>query len=164
MRHPPAVPALALVGLALLAVGAAGQEAVPPGLVVPDPAEFQSSVPFEDPAMEATVRKLAGQLRCPTCQALSIEDSPSELSQQMKEVIRDLLREGLTPAEVREHFVGAYGEWILLSPTPSGFNLLVYALPFAALLLGFGVVLAGMRRWIGAARQEGGSDAAPPAP
>lgn len=164
MRATSTVSALALLGLAFLTPGVAGQEAVPPGFVVPDPAEFQSSAPFEDPGMEATVRKLASQLRCPTCQALSIEDSPSELSQQMKEVIRDLLREGMTPEEVRAHFVGAYGEWILLSPTPSGFNLLVYALPFAALILGFGVVVTGMRRWMGAAPREEETGPAPPAP
>jgi cytochrome c-type biogenesis protein CcmH len=120
----------------------------PPGAVIPDPAEFESSVPFDDPALEAQVRKLAAELRCPTCQALSIADSPSELSQQMKEVIRDRLREGMTPEEVRQHFVSAYGEWILLSPEPRGFNLLVYVLPVVALLLGLVVVGTGIRRWI----------------
>jgi cytochrome c-type biogenesis protein CcmH len=129
-------------------MGQVGQAAPPPGVVIPDPEVFQESQPFDDPAVEATVRRLATELRCPTCQALSIEDSPSELSQQMKSVIRDRLREGMTPEEVKAHFVAAYGEWILLSPTPSGFNLLVYVLPFAALLLGGVVLVVAMRSWM----------------
>lgn len=149
--------------LALPASLAARQEAIPPGAVVPDPTAFQESRPFDDPALEATVRQLARELRCPTCQALSIEDSPSQLSQQMKEVIRDRLREGMTPEEVRQHFVAAYGEWILLSPTPSGFNLLAYLLPLAALLVGAGVIVVAMRRWIGASQSAGESDTVHPA-
>jgi cytochrome c-type biogenesis protein CcmH len=151
--------------LALPAPLAAQQEATPPGeAVVPDPAAFQESQPFDDPALEATVRRLASELRCPTCQALSIEDSPSQLSQQMKEVIRDRLREGMTPEEVRQHFVAAYGEWILLSPTPSGFNLLAYLLPLAALLVGVGVIVVAMRRWMGAGQAAGESETVHPAP
>lgn len=138
------------------------QETIPPGAVIPDPAAFQAAAPSDDPELEATVRRLARELRCPTCQALSIEDSPSELSTQMKGVIRDRLREGMTPDEVRQHFVAAYGEWILLSPEPSGFNLLVYLLPFATLLGGGVLVVAAMRRWMGAGGQ--GPEAEPTLP
>ncbi|MEX0843160.1 MAG: cytochrome c-type biogenesis protein, partial [Gemmatimonadota bacterium] len=88
------------------------------------------------------------QLRCPTCQALSIADSPSELAREMEGVIRLRLQEGMTPEEVRESFVEAYGEWILLSPRPSGFNLLIYILPFAVLLLGGVIVVVGARKWL----------------
>ena len=141
----------AFPGVGVVTPGAlSGQDGVPPGAVVPNPAVFQDSQPFDDPELEATVRMLATQLRCPTCQALSIEDSPRELSQQMKAVIRDRLREGMTPEEVRAHFVAAYGEWILLSPTPSGFNLLVYFLPLVAVLLGGGVIVLAMRKWMAA--------------
>jgi cytochrome c-type biogenesis protein CcmH/NrfF len=116
--------------------------------VVPDPAGFEAAAPTDDPELEADVRKLAHQLRCPTCQALSIADSPSELAREMEGVIRLRLQEGMTPEEVRESFVEAYGEWILLSPRPSGFNLLIYVLPFGVLILGGVIVIVGMRKWL----------------
>jgi cytochrome c-type biogenesis protein CcmH/NrfF len=118
--------------------------------IVPDPEQFDATAPTDDAALEADVRKLARQLRCPTCQALSIADSPSELAREMEGVIRLRLQEGMTPEEVRESFVEAYGEWVLLSPRPAGFNLLIYILPFAVLLLGAVIVILGMRKWLGA--------------
>lgn len=100
-----------------------------------------------DPAREEMVRRLASELRCPVCQGLSVQDSPTELAQQMKAVIRGQLQQGRTPDEVRKYFVGRYGEWILLKPEASGFNLVVYLLPFAMLLAGAVVVALTVRRW-----------------
>jgi len=130
-------------------------EAAPPGqTVIPDPDQFEAAAPTDDEELEAQVRKLARQLRCPTCQALSIADSPSELAREMEGVIRLRLQEGMTPEEVRQSFVDAYGEWVLLSPEPTGFNLLVYILPFVVLLLGGGIVVVGMRRWLAAGSDD----------
>jgi cytochrome c-type biogenesis protein CcmH/NrfF len=124
-------------------------------VVPPDPTRFEANAPTDDPVLEAQVRKLARQLRCPTCQALSIADSPSELAREMEGVIRMRLQEGMTPEQVRASFVNSYGEWVLLSPDPTGFNLLVYVLPFAVLLLGAGIVTRGMRKWLAQPAVEG---------
>lgn len=103
-----------------------------------------------DSALEATTTALASELRCPVCQGNSIQDSPSELAQQMRDVIRDQLRSGKTPDDVRAYFVGKYGEWILLSPRAEGLNLIVYLVPFAAILVGGAVVWRTVRRWTAA--------------
>ena len=100
-----------------------------------------------DSALEATTTALASELRCPVCQGNSIQDSPSELAQQMRNLIRDQLRAGKTPDEVRAYFVDKYGEWILLAPKAQGLNLIVYAVPFAAILLGGFVVWRTVRKW-----------------
>jgi cytochrome c-type biogenesis protein CcmH len=100
-----------------------------------------------DAELEAQVRKLSAELRCPVCQGLSLADSPSELSREMKDVVRAQLAAGKSPDEVKEYFVGRYGEWILLEPKPHGWNLLVYALPAAVLLAGLGGVFLVARRW-----------------
>ena len=100
-----------------------------------------------DSILEARTAALSAQLRCPVCQGLSIQDSPSELSQQMRAVVKDQLREGKTPDEVKAYFISKYGQWILLEPKPSGFNLLVYALPVALVAAGLGVVAVAVRKW-----------------
>ena len=117
-------------------------------LVVALPVGAQS---VADSILEARTTAVAAELRCPVCQGLSIQDSPSELSQEMRGMVRDQLRAGKTPAEVKAFFVSKYGEWILLTPTAQGFNLLLYILPFALLLGGAAVIVVVVRRWTHAA-------------
>jgi cytochrome c-type biogenesis protein CcmH len=111
-----------------------------------------------DSVIERQTRELASILRCPVCQGLSVQDSPEGLSQQMKGVIRDQLKAGKTPDEVKAYFVSKYGEWILLRPEPKGFNLAVYLLPIAALLGGAAVVVGATRKWTRAAPTDASSD------
>jgi len=100
-----------------------------------------------DSAIDRDTRALASQLRCPVCQGLSIEDSPSELSQQMRALVRDQLRAGKSPDDVKRYFVSKYGEWILLSPPAHGVNTLIYVLPLVALASGAALIAVVVRRW-----------------
>lgn len=111
------------------------------------PTGVQPGTSRADSILEAQTTALAAELRCPVCQGNSIQDSPSELALQMRDVIRDQLRSGKTPDEVRAYFVDKYGEWILLAPKAQGFNLVVYLVPFAAILLGGFIVWRTIRRW-----------------
>jgi len=100
-----------------------------------------------DSALEARTSAVASQLRCPVCQGLSIQDSPSELAQSMRAVVRDQLAAGKSPDEVKAYYVSKYGEWILLAPKPSGFNLLAYLLPVVVVLGGGLLIALAVRRW-----------------
>lgn len=97
--------------------------------------------------LDELTRQVGSQLRCVVCQGVSIEDSPSELAQRMKSVVREQLAVGRSPEQVKRYFVETYGEWILLEPPPDGFNLAVYLLPVLALTGGAGVVIVAVRRW-----------------
>jgi cytochrome c-type biogenesis protein CcmH len=97
---------------------------------------------------EAYVREIAAQLRCPVCQGLSVADSPSELANEMRTLVRDQLQQGKTSAEVLDYFAQRYGEWILLAPPKRGFNLVIWVLPFVLLLIGVAAVYLGVRRWV----------------
>lgn len=96
---------------------------------------------------EAEVHEVAGELRCVVCQNLSVADSPSEMAHQMRVIVRERLEAGESPAQVVQYFVDRYGEWILLSPRPSGFNLLVWLAPLAAVALGLLIVGVLVWRW-----------------
>ena len=110
------------------------------------PATAQTAAPY-DSALEARTREVASGLRCPVCQGLSIQDSPSELAVQMKDVVREELRAGKSREEIEAYFVSKYGEWVLLEPKASGANLIVYLLP-VALVFGGGVFIWFMvRKW-----------------
>ena len=115
------------------------------GLVAAQPT--RQAPPLPDSVVEARTTALAASLRCPVCQGLSIQDSPSELAQQMRSLIREQVASGKTDADVRDYFLSKYGEFILLEPRARGFNLLAYLLPVAVLVTGALVVGWNVRRW-----------------
>ncbi|HEX6315803.1 MAG TPA: cytochrome c-type biogenesis protein [Gemmatimonadaceae bacterium] len=133
-----------LLVVALLSTAVRGLPAA--NLTAPPAGASQQASSARDSVLEAQTTMLAAELRCPVCQGNSIQDSPSELAQQMRDLIRDQLRSGKTPDEVRAYFVDKYGEWILLAPKATGFNLVVYVVPFVALLVGGYVVWRTVRR------------------
>lgn len=127
-----------------------GGGATPPSAV--------QSYALPDTIAEARTTALASQLRCPVCQGLSIQDSPSELSQQMRALVKEQVEAGKSDDEIRSYFVARYGEWILLKPRPRGANLLVYALPLALLVAGGAAVALSVRRWVSPPGQGAGHD------
>jgi cytochrome c-type biogenesis protein CcmH len=101
----------------------------------------------EDSALEARTSALASSLRCPVCQGESIQDSPAELAQNMRAVVREQLRDGRTPDEVKQYFVSKYGEWILLEPEMKGLNVLLYVFPVLLVAGGLTLVVVLVKRW-----------------
>jgi cytochrome c-type biogenesis protein CcmH len=101
----------------------------------------------QDSVLEARVRAVSSELRCPVCQGESIQDSPAALAQEMRNIVREQLAAGRTPDEVKAYFVDKYGEWILLRPRAQGWNMLVYVLPLVVLLIGAAVIVRATRRW-----------------
>jgi cytochrome c-type biogenesis protein CcmH/NrfF len=140
-RRAVAATVAALLGCAMLAVPAPAQQAAA------SPPTVTATQTVADSVLEARTAALASQLRCPVCQGLSIQDSPSELSQQMRAVVKDQLREGKTPEQVKAYFISKYGEWILLEPKAHGFNVLVYAMPVLLVALGLGMIVLAVRKW-----------------
>ncbi len=106
-----------------------------------------AAAPAADSALEARTTAVASTLRCPVCQGESIQDSPSELARQMRAVVRDRLRAGETPEQVKAYFASKYGEWILLEPRMTGLNILLYALPVVLVVGGIAIVVILVRRW-----------------
>jgi cytochrome c-type biogenesis protein CcmH len=100
-----------------------------------------------DAELEARTTAVASTLRCPVCQGESIQDSPADLAQDMRALVREQLRAGKTPEEVRAYFVGRYGEWILLEPRMTGLNILLYVFPVVLVLGGLALVVVLVRKW-----------------
>jgi cytochrome c-type biogenesis protein CcmH len=97
--------------------------------------------------IEERVRDIASELRCVVCQNLSVADSPSDLAKEMRNLVREQVRQGKGRDEIQAYFVSRYGEFVLLSPPKRGFNLLVWGLPFLAIAAGVCGVYMVTRRW-----------------
>lgn len=74
-------------------------------------------------------RAIEAQLRCPTCQGLSIADSPATSAVQMRALVAEQLASGASDDAVRSFFVARYGRWILLDPPAAGLDLILWIAP-----------------------------------
>jgi cytochrome c-type biogenesis protein CcmH len=80
-------------------------------------------------------RRLADELRCPTCQAQSVKDSDAGLAVNMRNRIRELIAEGRSDQEIRQFFVERYGDWVLRSPPKKGFALFLWLAPGVVMVI-----------------------------
>ncbi len=101
----------------------------------------------QQPTLDQRVADVASQLKCPICQGESVQDSSSELAQQMRGVIRQQLQSGKSEQQVIQYFVDRYGEQIVLVPRRQGFTLLAWLVPLILLLTGAGLLFFVLRDW-----------------
>ena len=98
------------------------------------------------PDIEERTREIASELRCVVCQNLSVADSPSEMAQQMRAIVREQVQAGKTAEQINDFFVSKYGEWVLLKPKITGFSALLWILPYVVLVAGVIAALLFVRR------------------
>jgi cytochrome c-type biogenesis protein CcmH len=98
-------------------------------------------------SMDDQVRQVASTLRCPVCVDLSVADSPSLTARDMRATIARQLRDGRTPAEIRDFFVARFGSTILLTPKGSGIDLLAWIAPALLVAFGLGLLAFTLLRW-----------------
>ena len=94
-----------------------------------------------DPALEARVQRLAGELRCLVCQNQTVADSHAALAMDVKAQIREQLGAGRSEQEVLEYMVQRFGDFVLYRPPVKASTALLWAGPFVLLgLAGVGVL------------------------
>jgi cytochrome c-type biogenesis protein CcmH len=102
---------------------------------------------LSDPALEARARALSRELRCMVCQNQSIDDSDAALARDLRIIVRERLKAGDSDAQVLEFLTSRYGEFVLLKPSFSWHNALLWFAPLIVLVAGAcGLVLALRRR------------------
>lgn len=101
---------------------------------------------LDDPVLEARARELSAGLRCPICRNESIDESNAQLSAELRLVVRDRLVAGDSNQEVLDYLVARYGEYVLLRPTVTGSNIILWLSAPALLLLALGIGWSTVRR------------------
>ena len=96
---------------------------------------------LEDPKQEARAKALMEELRCLVCQGQSIADSDAELAGDMRSLVRERIKAGESPAEVRSWLIQRYGEWVSYKPGLTPETLFLWATPLL-LVLGGGLLAA----------------------
>ncbi len=98
-----------------------------------------------DPGQEARARLIFEQVRCLVCQNESIDDSQAELAHDLRQVVREQVREGRSDDQIKRFLVDRYGEFVLLRPRFSVGNAVLWIGPFLVVLLGLFLLLARLR-------------------
>ena len=88
-------------------------------------------------------RNLYTQVRCPTCQGQSIEDTNTEHARMLREYIDAQIIEGKTDEEILENIRVGYGEFIVFKPKFSYHTFMLWIIPLLTL---FGFLLLVRRR------------------
>jgi cytochrome c-type biogenesis protein CcmH len=100
----------------------------------------------DDPVLEKRVTKIAEELRCLVCQNQTIADSHAELAIDLKNQVRDMLRQGKSESEIKDYMVQRYGDFVLYRPPVKGTTWLLWLGPFALLLGGLIVLIVKLRQ------------------
>lgn len=89
---------------------------------------------------------IEGQYMCTSCrEPLPLAQSPQ--AQSEKHFLASLVNHGLTARQIRAEMVANYGIAVLGQPPAHGFNLTVYILPPAILLLGIAALIYTLPKW-----------------
>jgi cytochrome c-type biogenesis protein CcmH len=97
--------------------------------------------PLSDPVLQQRYLGLTHELRCMQCQDEALADSPVSLAADLRREVRDLLLAGKSDAQIRDHMVARYGDFILYRPRMNLRNAWLWGAPF--LLMAVGVIIAG---------------------
>ncbi len=99
----------------------------------------------EDPVLEKKVITLSNELRCLVCQNQTIADSNAELAVDLRNQVRKQLSEGKSDREILDYMVQRYGEFVLYRPPLSYKTILLWAGPFALLLIAMFILVQQIR-------------------
>ena len=91
-------------------------------------------------------KELYEELRCLVCQNQSLLDSDAPLAIDLKNLVLEKLEEGASNDEIKKFLVERYGEFILLKPTFTLKNILLWIAPFMFVIFGFFITFIFIRK------------------
>ncbi len=99
-----------------------------------------------DPALDARVKALSSELRCLVCQNQTVADSDSGVARDMREQVRTQLAAGKSEAEVKTYMTDRFGDFVLYNPPFKATTVVLWAGPFAVLLLAGFLLIRRLRK------------------
>ena len=99
-----------------------------------------------DPALERRVMTLAAELRCLVCQNQTIADSSAPLAEDLRNQVREKMRQGASDSQIIDFMVERYGDFVLYRPPVKATTLLLWFGPLLLVVAGLLVLLRRIRR------------------
>ena len=122
-------------------------------LVVPSASAGEAAPAAADPQLEKRVMAVAEELRCLVCQNQTIADSNAPLAVDLRDQVREKIRQGVSEQEIVDYMVARYGDFVRYRPPLKLTTLLLWFGPLVLLLC---TVFFLMRRLREGARERAG--------
>lgn len=100
----------------------------------------------EDAALEQRVQRVAAELRCLVCQNQSLADSNADLAVDLKNQVREKLKQGASEKDVIAFMTERYGDFVLYRPPVKATTLLLWFGPGLLLVAGLIALFVRLRR------------------
>ena len=97
-------------------------------------------------APQASLPDIEDEVMCPICGTL-LELAESPQAKRQRALVRRLIVEGKSKAEIKDALVAEYGRQVLALPGGSGFDLSAYLVPAIAFAAAAAGLAIGVRRW-----------------
>jgi cytochrome c-type biogenesis protein CcmH len=97
-------------------------------------------------AVGLTVRDVAREVRCPTCNT-PLDESNAPVAIDMKAYIAKRIDAGWSKQRIIDGLVDEFGSQVLATPPKSGFDLIAWIVPAIAVALGLAAIPVITRTW-----------------
>ncbi len=115
-------------------------------LILPQAQAGEAVPTADDVVLEERVMSVSSELRCLVCQNQTIADSHAELAVDLRNQVREKLRQGMSEQEIKDYMVARYGDFVLYRPLMKRSTWLLWFGPFLLLALAFGVLIVKLRQ------------------
>ena len=122
---------LLLIGFITIGSAAVAKEAVPMAA---------------DPEMEKIVNEISAELRCLVCQNQTIADSHAGLAVDLKNQVREMVKQGKTRDDVVDYMVERYGDFVRYRPPIKPSTYILWVGPFLLLAGGLIILVVNLRK------------------
>jgi len=100
----------------------------------------------DDPVLEKRMIQLAEKVRCLVCQSEAVSSSHSDWSNDVRQIMRDKMKEGATDQEILDLLVERFGKSVLFDPPVDKETIPLWFAPFILLLLGCLILVYQLRK------------------
>ncbi len=119
-----------------------------------------SAAPAAAAVPRASLTDVENDVMCVSCrEPLALAQSPQAIAE--RNFIRTLIAQGQTKAQIERTLVAQYGPAVLGRPPAHGFNLTVYILPPALVVIGVVILALTLPKWRRRARSRAPAPAGP---
>lgn len=100
----------------------------------------------QDPAVEARLVHISGDLRCLVCQNESLASSHAKLADDLREEVRSLIKQNQSDDEIKAFLTARYGDFVLYRPTVKPMTWALWFGPFVLLLVALTAMVLYLRQ------------------
>ena len=107
-----------------------------------------------EPELDKRVLAVSAELRCLVCQNQTIADSNADLAVDLRNQVREMLRQGKSEKEIIDYMTARYGDFVLYNPPVKPRTYLLWAAPGLLVILGLGAAVIVVIRRARTAREN----------